>query len=74
MTSLLFPNYHFTTELLYDLALVYANTKGPPDLRLGGYQEVLWRQFVIDIRKVPLPETHTAHPAFNPDLAADEFE
>jgi len=56
MTSLLFPHYHFTTQLLNDLALVYANTKGPPDLRLGGYQEVLWRQFVIDIRRAAIPE------------------
>jgi len=55
MTSLLFTNYHFSQTLLNDVALIYANTKGPPDLRLGGYQEVLWRQFVIDIRKVPLP-------------------
>jgi len=55
MTSLLFPSYRFTTDLLQDIAVIYANTKGPPDLRLGGYQEVLWRQFVIDIRKVPLP-------------------
>ena len=28
------------------------------DSRLGGYTEVLWRQFVIDIRKVPLPEPY----------------
>jgi hypothetical protein len=89
MTSLLFTSYHFSQTLLNDVALIYANTKGPcvacvfelralraggcqrrydsgqlnppmptarrPDLRLGGYQEVLWRQFVIDIRKVPLP-------------------
>ena len=56
MTSLLFPHYHFTSDLLNDIALCYANTKGPPDLRLGGFQEVLWRQFVIDLRKCPLPE------------------
>lgn len=56
MTTILFPNYHFGTHALRDIALVYANTKGPPDLRNGGYQEVLWRQFVIDLRRVPLPD------------------
>jgi len=55
ITSLLFPHYHFSDEMLQNIALIYANTKGPPDLRLGGYQECLWRQFVIDVRKVPLP-------------------
>jgi len=56
MTTLLFPQYPFTTELLDNIALIYANCKGPQDLRLGGYTEVLWRQFIIDVRKVPPPE------------------
>jgi len=56
LTSQLFPHYHFSSELLSDVALIYANTSGPADLRShGGYQEVLWRQFITDVGKVPLP-------------------
>jgi hypothetical protein len=55
MTSLLFPKYHFSNNLLHDIASEYAHKHGPPDLRHGGYLEVLWRQFAIDIRRVRSP-------------------
>jgi len=55
LTTIIFPNYHFTNELLNDICTIYANANGPVDLRLGGYQEVYWRAFANDIRKVPLP-------------------
>lgn len=55
LTSLLFPQFHFTMELLNDIALIYANKHGPPDLRQGGYVEVHWRHFIVDLHEVPLP-------------------
>lgn len=72
LTTLLFPQLNLTQAQLDDICLVYANKNGPPDLRLGGYTEVLWRNFCSDVRKTPLPEVEKLIQKRVPDATTAE--
>mmetsp|Transcript_84428 Transcript_84428/g.253203 ORF Transcript_84428/g.253203 Transcript_84428/m.253203 type:complete len:257 (-) Transcript_84428:311-1081(-) len=49
VTSLLFPHYKFSHDVLKHVTLVYSDTRSPPDHRQGGHVDVLWLKFAADI-------------------------